>query len=70
MVEDREKIGTGTNEEPINETIARAGLGIPDDAQAPGEQLLQDPTDEEIEQISETLGLQAAEEDTLPLDGE
>ena len=32
MVDDREKISTGPNEEPINETIAGTGPGIPDDA--------------------------------------
>ena len=35
MTEDREKISTGPNEEPINETIAGTGPGIPDDALAP-----------------------------------
>jgi hypothetical protein len=28
MVQDREKISTGSNEEPINETIAGTGPGI------------------------------------------
>ena len=31
MADDREKISTGPNEEPINETIAGTGPGIPDD---------------------------------------
>ena len=35
MADDREKISTGPNEEPINETIAGTGPGIPDDALAP-----------------------------------
>ena len=39
MADDREKISTGPNEEPINETIAGTGPGIPDDALAPGEEL-------------------------------
>jgi len=30
MAEDREKISTGPNEEPINETIAGTGPGIAD----------------------------------------
>jgi len=37
MTEDREKISTGPNEEPINETIAGTGPGISDDSLAPGE---------------------------------
>ena len=39
MADDREKISTGPNDEPINETIAGTGPGIPDDALAPGEEL-------------------------------
>jgi hypothetical protein len=62
MTQDREKISTGPNEEPINETIAGTGPGIPDDALAPGEELPEAPTDEEVEE--------AAERDTLPLEGE
>ena len=45
MAEDREKISTGPNEEPINETIAGTGPGIPDDALAPGEELPEAPSD-------------------------
>jgi hypothetical protein len=70
MADDREKISTGPNEEPVNETIAGTGPGIPDDALAPGEELPQPPTDEEVERIAEKLGSPTAEEDTLPLDGE
>jgi hypothetical protein len=70
MAEDREKISTGPNEEPINETIAGTGPGIPDDALAPGEQLPEAPSDEEVERIAEKLGSPTAEEDTLPLEGE
>lgn len=70
MVNDREKISTGPNEEPIDETIAGTGPGIPDDALAPGEELSQAPTDEEVERIAEKLGSPTAERDTLPLDGE
>ena len=39
MADDREKISTGPNESPVNETIAGTGPGIPDDALAPGEEL-------------------------------
>jgi hypothetical protein len=67
---DREKISTGPNEEPINETIAGTGPGIPDDALAPGEELPEPPSDEEVEKMAEKLGSPTAEEDTLPLEGE
>jgi hypothetical protein len=70
MADDREKISTGPNEEPINETIAGTGPGIPDDALAPGERLPEPPTDEQVEKMAEKLGSPTAERDTLPLDGE
>ena len=70
MAEDREKISTGPNEEPINETIAGTGPGIPDDAVAPGEELPVAPSDEEVQRIAEKLGSSVAERDTLPLEGE
>jgi hypothetical protein len=70
MADDREKISTGPNEEPINETIAGTGPGIPDDALAPDEELPEPPSDEEVERIAEKLGSPTAEHDTLPLEGE
>ena len=70
MADDREKISTGPNEEPINETIAGTGPGIPDDALAPGEELAEAPTDEQVEKIAGKLGSPTAERDTLPLEGE
>jgi len=70
MAEDREKISTGPNEEPINETIAGTGPGIPDDALAPGEELPEQPSDEQVEEMAEELGAHTAERDTLPLEGE
>lgn len=70
MANDREKISTGPNEEPINETIAGTGPGIADDALSPGEELPEAPTDEEVEKIAEKLGAPSAERDTLPLEGE
>ncbi|MFL6830121.1 MAG: hypothetical protein ACJ8D5_05815 [Sphingomicrobium sp.] len=69
-MQDREKISTGPNEEPINETIAGTGPGIPDDALAPGEELPQPPSDEEVEKMAERLHSPTAERDTLPLEGE
>ena len=70
MADDREKISTGPNEEPINETIAGTGPGIPDDALEPGEDLPEAPTDEEVERIAEKLHSPTVEKDTLPLEGE
>ena len=70
MAQDREKISTGPNEEPINGTIAGTGPGIPDDALAPGEDLPEPPTDEEVKRAAEALGAPGSEEDTLPLEGE
>ena len=71
MAEDREKISTGPNDRPINETIAGTGPGIADDSLAPGEdEILQGPTDEEVEKMAEKLGSPTAEKNTLPLEGE
>ena len=70
MAEDREKISTGPNEEPINETIAGTGPGIPDDALSPGEELPEQPSDEEVERAAVKLAAPARERDTLPLEGE
>jgi len=71
MADDREKISTGPNAEPIDENIAGTATGIPDDALAPGEvELPQPPSDEEVRRIAEKIGAPAAERDTLPLEGE
>jgi len=70
MAEDREKVSTGPNEEPISETIAGTGPDIADDALAPGDELPETPSDEEVERIAEKLGSSTAERDTLPLEGE
>jgi hypothetical protein len=70
MIQDREKISTGPNDEAIDETIAGTGPGIPDDALAPGEELPKPPSDEEVEEAAEELGSPTAEKDTLPLEGE
>ena len=72
MGQDREKISTGPNEEPINETIAGTGPGIPDDALAPNEELPEPPTDEQVEKAAEALKapIGQKERDTLPLEGE
>ena len=71
MAQDREKISTGPNAEPIDENIAGTAPGIPDDSLAPGEKEIPlPPSDEEVEKAAEKLGAPQAEVDTLPLDGE
>jgi hypothetical protein len=72
MAQDREKISTGPNEEPINETIAGTGPGIPDDALSPNEELPEPPTDEQVVKAAEALKGPVVDKvrDTLPLEGE
>ena len=71
MAQDREKISTGPNAEPLDENIAGTGRGIPDDSLAPGEEELPEPpTDEQVEEAAEELRAPQGEVDTLPLDGE
>jgi hypothetical protein len=70
MAEDREKISTGPNDRAVNEPIAGTGPGIPDEALAPGEELPQPPSEEEVERIAKRLGAPVGEKDTLPLEGE
>ena len=70
MTQDREKISTGSNERAIDETIGGTGPGIPDDALAPGEDLPEQPTEEQVDQAAKSLGAPVAEKDTLPLEGE
>jgi hypothetical protein len=68
--DDREKISNGPNARAVDETIAGTGPGIPDDTLAPGEDLPQPPSDEEVEQAARKLGAPVGERDTLPLEGE
>jgi hypothetical protein len=70
MADKREKISTGPNGEPLNDTIAGTGPGIADDALAPGEELPDGPTDEEVERAAEALGAPTTQKDALPLEGE
>jgi hypothetical protein len=56
MAEDREKISTGPNERAVNEPIAGTAPGLPDEALAPGQELPEAPTDEEVRRIAEKLG--------------
>jgi hypothetical protein len=51
------------------ETMAGTGPGIPDDALAPGEELPEPPSDEEVARAKRALGVHGPEDD-LPLDGE
>lgn len=69
MAEDREKISNGPNDRPINETIAGTGPGIADDSHAPGEEMPQAPSDEDVEKMAQELRAPTAEHDTLPLEG-
>ena len=60
MAEDREKISRGPNERAVNEPIAGTAPGIPDDALAPGKELPEPPSDEEVARIAEKLGVKDA----------
>jgi hypothetical protein len=72
MADDREKLSTGPNERAIDENIAGTGPGVPDEALAPGEELPQPPSDEEVARAATALGapIKPKQDDTLPLDGE
>ena len=74
MADDRDKISNGPNERSVKENIAGTAPGVPDDALAPGQELPQAPTDEEVARMAEKLGAPSANkdanEDTMPLDGE
>ena len=48
---EREKITDGPNERAVNETIAGTAPGIPDEALAPGQELPDPPSDEEVARI-------------------
>lgn len=64
MAEDREKISTGPNDRPVNESIGSTAPGFPDDALAPGEDALPEaPDDDAVEAARAALGLGSSEED-------
>ena len=69
MIEDREKISTGPNDRPLNETIAGTGPGIPDESLRPGQELPEAPSDEEVERVKQALNVGTDEPDNPPLDG-
>jgi len=50
-----EKISDGPNERATNESIAGTAPGIPDDALAPGQELLVPPSDEEVARVARKL---------------
>ena len=60
MAEDRAKISNGPNERAINEPIAGTAPGLPDEALAPGQELPEPPSDEEVARIAEKLGAKDA----------
>jgi hypothetical protein len=60
MAEDRAKISTGPNERAVNEPIAGTAPGLPDEALAPGQELPEPPTDEEVARVAEKLGAKDA----------
>ena len=70
MAEGRETVSAGSNDRRLNETIAGTGPGIPDDALAPGEEIPEAPSDEDVERTAKKIGAPIGEEDTLPLEGE
>ena len=61
MSDDRAKITTGPNERSVNENIAGTAPGIPDDALAPGQELPDPPSDEEVARIAKKLGAPTAD---------
>ena len=62
-MDDKEKISTGPNERPRNETIAGTGPGIPDDALGPGKELPEPPSEEEVERAKKALGVTDSREE-------
>jgi hypothetical protein len=69
MSDDRAKITNGPNERAIDENIGGTAPGIPDDALAPGQELPEPPSDEDVRRAERALGVHG-EEDDLPLEGQ
>ena len=59
-MDDKEKISTGPNESPRNETIAGTGPGIPDEGLMFRRELPEPPSDEEVARIARKLGAKVA----------
>lgn len=70
MTQDRERPSADDDGSIVGETVAGTGPGIADDALAPGEDLPEAPSDEEVERVARALKSPTAERDTLPLEGE
>ncbi|WP_114687637.1 hypothetical protein [Sphingomonas aracearum] len=51
----REKITDGANERAVDENIAGTAAGIPDDALLPGQDLPEQPSDEEVARTAKKL---------------
>lgn len=56
MTDARDETGTGVNARPLRDTVAATGPGIADDALAPGQDLPDPPTDEEVARAARALG--------------
>ena len=52
------KISTGPNARPKNTPIAGTAPGLPDEALAPGEELPEPPTEEEVAEAKRALGVE------------
>jgi len=59
-MDDKPKISNGPNDRARNETVAGTGPGIADDALAPGEEMPEAPSDEEVARVARKLGGAAA----------
>jgi len=55
-MDDKAKISNGPNDRARNETIAGTGPGIADDALAPGEEMPEAPSDEDVAKMAKKLG--------------
>jgi len=52
----REKVTDSANERAIDEAIAGTPQGLPDDALSPGEDLPEEPSDEDVAWVAAKLG--------------
>ncbi|WP_312795601.1 hypothetical protein [Tianweitania sp.] len=57
----KEKITTGTNDRPKNETIGQSGSGLPDDSGS-----IIEVSDDQVEAVRAKLGLSESSEDRSP----
>jgi hypothetical protein len=55
-MDDKAKISNGPNDRARNETIAGIGPGIADDALAPGEEMPEAPSEEDVARMAKKLG--------------